>query len=228
MRAGNWWRGSSLSFAAPPLAQVSPEVQVAVEGLCQEIGAGGAPQGLWIVGGPESGKSAICAYLAQRLYPGDRAIAAHLGDLLAHLRWLRVVRGEAAVEKRLVELVQAPLLAIDDLDRPLRSFQGATSGMRESCTATDLVRLSRVLRERHDELRPVVVTSRVEPAACLGGTCAIRRRDLVAGLFATMAGQDPFEDFPAYSERLLGGAFQRLAAASRVHVLDRRELAQAA
>lgn len=230
LRAGNWWRGTSLSFAAPPLSQVDRSVSTVIDRLCSEIRNKHQSQGLWLTGGPEQGKSAICAYVGQRLLSTGDVAVEHLGDLLAHMRWLGAVKGETAVEARIEKLVSVPLLVLDDLDRPQRTFPVSSAlAMRDSCSSRDLVRLSTVLSERLAELRPVFVTSRVAPAECAAHTAAIRREDLVRGLLATVGGNaDPFEDFPSYTEALLVGAMRELQDACCEYSLDAARRAAAA
>jgi hypothetical protein len=217
LRAGNWWRGTSLSFAAPPLAQLEREVAGEIHRLCDAVGQEGPAESLWLVGSEGEGKSAICAYLGQRLYPTSKVAVEHLGDLLAHLRWLGAVEGEGAVEERLQELVEVPLLVIDDLDRPIRTFPTATPlAMRESASSRDLIRLVTLLDERISSLRPIVVTSRAEPNRCARRTGAISRPDLVRALLATAAGTaDPIEDFPDYTLALAAKAMDQLQDACR-------------
>src|SRR3954464_843411 len=106
LRAGNWIKGFSLSFASPPLAYLPTPVRDEVEAVRAGIEDKGQVSGLWLQGGKEAGKTAICAYLAQCLYPTDNAIAERVGDLLAHLRWLGAVKGETAVEQRIEKLVE--------------------------------------------------------------------------------------------------------------------------
>lgn len=212
LRAGNWWHGTSLSFAAPPLAQVEPLVAEQIHRLCDAIARGSEAHSLWLVGERGQHKSALCAYLGQRLFPSSKVVVEHLGDLLAHLRWLGAVKGEAAVEARMQALVEVPLLVIDDLDRPIRTFPSTSAlGMRESCSRRDLLRLVTLLDERLTSLRPLVVTSRVQPHECARHTSAISAGDLVRGLLATIGGNaDPFEDFPDYTLGLLTGVLNDL------------------
>jgi hypothetical protein len=215
MRAGNWWRGTSLSFAAPPLSQIDRSITLEIGQLCAAVRSKRQAHGLWLTGGPERGKSAVCAYLGQRLFPGGDVAVEHLGDLLAHLRWLGAVKGEGAVEAIMERLVSVPLLVLDDLDRPHRTFPASSSlAMRESCSSRDLLRIGTLLSERLAQLRPLLVTSRVAPAECAARTAAIRPDDLVRGLLAVAGGTaDPFEDFPKYTEGLLGGVFRELQGA---------------
>jgi hypothetical protein len=141
----------------------------------------------------------------------------HLGDLLAHLRWLGATKGEVAVEARIEKLISVPLLVLDDLDHPYRTFPASSSlAMRDSCSGRDLLRIVAVLSGRLAELRPMLVTSRAAPAECLARVAAVRRQDLVRGLLATVSGTaDPFEDFPDYTEGLLRGVFDELQDACR-------------
>lgn len=222
MRAGGWWRGTSLSFAAPPLASVPVPVRDAVERLCTQIKNQPGDQGLWVVGGPGLGKSALCAYLAQRLYPTNDVIAERTGDLLAHLRWLGAVKGELAVEKRMQTLMEVPLLVLDDIDRPIRSHTPSSPlALQASLGSRDLIRLSGLLRDRRAELRPIVVTSRCQPYECAERSAAVTRDDLVRGLVATASGTaDPFEDFPSYSQALLLGAIRELEGSCTAQILD--------
>ncbi len=230
LRAGNWWRGTSLSFAAPPLAAVPPAARDAVEGLCGEVKGGRTPRALWIVGSADSGKSALCAYIAQRLYPSNDAIAERTGDLVAHLRWLGGVRGEHAVEQRMEKLVETPLLVLDDLDRPVRTRPPAAGlALRESCASQDLVRLATLLRDRQAAMRPTVVTSRIRPADCSNQLIAITPHDLMRGLLTTISGEAcPFEDFPDYLHRLLEGAMHDLRSTCETFELDEGQLTAAA
>ncbi|HEX3734582.1 MAG TPA: hypothetical protein VHU86_05440 [Solirubrobacterales bacterium] len=222
MRGGNWWRGTSLSFAAPPLAQIDRSVSAVIDQFCSAVRNQRQGQSLWLTGGSEQGKSAVCAYLGQRLFSTGDVAVEHLGDLLAHLRWLGAVKGEAAVEARIEKLTSVPLLVLDDLDRPHRTFPASSVlAMRESCSSRDLLRIGTILSERLAGLRPILVTSRVAPAECAARTAAVRRTDLVRGLLATVGGDaDPFEDFPGYTERLLTGVFRELQDACREYSLE--------
>lgn len=176
-------------------------------------------------GGPETGKSAVCAYVAQRLYPTDDAIAARMGDLIGHLRWLGGVRGEAAVDARLRDLLETPLLVLDDLDRAKRSHPPSPAmTLHESCASQDVVRLATLLRERHAAELPTVVTTRCLPAECPERTVAIARRDLVRGLVVTAAGRaSPFEDFPSYSLSVLESTIRELRQGCTTHSLSRTQ-----
>src|ERR1700742_3339791 len=93
LRAGNWWYGTSLSFAAPPLTLIDRQAASEIHRLCDDIVQGRPTKGLWLVGDHGAGKSALCAYLGQRLFPTGRAAVEHLGNLMAHLRWLGAVKG---------------------------------------------------------------------------------------------------------------------------------------
>jgi hypothetical protein len=231
LRAGNWWRGTSLSFAAPPLALIPPEVQEAVGELCGKVKAGNSPADLWLVGGAGSGKSALCAYLAQRLYPSHDAVAEQVGDLVGHLRWLGAVKGEVAVERRLQKLIQAPVLVLDNIDRAIRSWTStAPFALKSSCASQDLIRLARLLQERHAAMKPTVLTSRAEPEDCPARLASISRLDLVQGLLGTALGvSDPFEDFPNYSKAMLEGAMGKIRSTGSRYSLDFPEaIAQAA
>jgi DNA replication protein DnaC len=230
LRAGNWWRGTSLSFAAPPLAQVDVDVSEAIHRLVDDVVRGAAAESLWLFGGEGEGKSALCAYLGQRLFPGNFAAVQHLGDLLAHLRWLGAVKGEAAVTAKLDSLVRIPLLVVDDIDRPIRTFQGVSDlGLKESCSSRDLLRLVTLLTDRLDSNRPLLVTSRVRPSESPERTSAVSRPDLVRGLITTMAASaDPFEDFPSYTTGLLNGALSRLQNTCRSLSLSARARARQA
>ena len=231
LRAGGWWRGTSLSFAAPPLALISSDARDAVEALCADVKAGRSATGLWLVGNSDAGKSALCAYLAQRLYPSNDAIVEQVGDLLAHLRWLGAVKGEHAVEHRLQRLTETPLLVLDNVDRPVRSRQGAAPfAFESSCVSQDLIRLARLLSERRAAMRPIMLTSRAEPFDCHAQLASVTRSDLVRGLLGTACEAcDPFEDFPAYTTSLLKGAMESVRSVSRLHHLGlARDLARAA
>ncbi|HXF31587.1 MAG TPA: hypothetical protein VN522_08695 [Solirubrobacterales bacterium] len=231
LRAGDWWRGSSLSFAAPPLAQVPSGVAADIERLCGAVLAGEGGHSLWLVGDEGQSKSALCAYLGQRLFPAGKVAVEHLGDLLAHLRWLGAVRGEGAVEEKLAKLAHVPLLVIDDLDRPVRSFPVTTAlAMRESASSRDLLRLYELLDERVSSALPFVVTSRVEPGRCAENVTSINRVDLVRALVATASGTaDPIEDFPSYTLDLISKAVDQLQEACRlVQLSSERRLDQAA
>ena len=225
LRAGDWWLGMSLSFAAPPLSTISVPVRDAIEALCADIKQGRGSEGLWIIGGPGSGKSALCAYIAQRLYPTNDAVIERMGNLFAHLRWLGAVKGEIAVERRVKRLLETPLLVLDDIDRTLRSHPPASPlTLRESCASQDLVRLAMLLRERHAAERPTVVASRSQPAECVDRTAAVTRLDLVRGLVAIASGAtSPFEDFPAYSLASLDSAVRELRQTCTTYTLDERQ-----
>jgi hypothetical protein len=228
---GNWWRGTSLSFAAPPLALTPLEVQEAVEKLCGEVKAKRATSGLWLLGGPNSGKSALCAYFAQRLYPSNDAIAQRVGDLVGHLRWLGGAKGEVAAEQRMQKLIETPLLILDDVDRSIRSWPSAAPfALEASCASQDLIRLARILRERHAELRPTVVTSRAKPIDCSARLASVAAPDLVRGLLGTVVGaSDPFEDFPAFTAAVLKDAMDSISETASLCSLDSaRGVAQAA
>ncbi len=213
MRAGGWWHGASLSFDAPPLAQLRDPASADLDQLIEGIKEGGRPNSLWLVGPEGIGKTALVAYLAQQLYPGELAAAERTGDLLAHLRWLGAVKGEGAVELRLERLVTAPLLVLDDIDRPVRSHTSlGPFAFRESCSATDLIRLATLLRERAAADKPIVVTSRVHPREASGRVQTIEGTDLVRGLTSVALGEaDPFGDFPVYLENFVSGAFNFIA-----------------
>jgi hypothetical protein len=182
--------------------------------------------GLWIVGGEERGKTALCGYLAQRLSPLELATVERLGDLLAELRWLAASGGQADLEQRLNALTTAPLLVLDDFDRPVRSHHPGSLVFAASCTRHDLLTLARILRERSDALLPTVVTSRSMPDDCLERIAAIQRVDLVRGLIATASNQaDPIEDFPDYPMKLLSSSIQGLLACSTLCQIDGEGLA---
>jgi hypothetical protein len=222
LQAGNWMRGTSLSFAAPPLDRIPEEVRNAVEKICGDVGTGRSATSLWLVGEEESGKSALCSYIAQRLYPTDGAIVERVGDFLAHLRWLGGVKGEVAVERRLQKLIDTPLLVLDNVDRATRSHPNSVSlGLESSCASHDLIRLARLLRERQASLKPMVVTSRAAPAECVARITSISRSDLTRGLLGTaLEVSDPFEDFPHYSKALLEGGFEELRQNTALCSLD--------
>jgi hypothetical protein len=231
LRAGNWWRGTSLSFAAPPLAQIGPEVASEIHRLCDAIGQDQQTEGLWLIGDHQQNKSAVCAYLGQRLYPANKVAVEHLGDLLAHLRWLGAIKGEAAVEAKLQALVEVPLLVIDDLDRPVRTFPTSTAlALRDSASSRDLIRLVTLLDERMSSLRPLVVTTRVEPSSCAEHTMAISRPDLVRALLASAGGTaDPLEDFPSYTLALVAKVLDQLQEACRpCHLAPARSIGEVA
>ncbi len=221
LQAGNWWRGTSLSFAAPPLSLIPPPARDAVEQLCGRVRAGQSTKGLWLIGESGTGKSALAAYIAQRLYPSRDCLAERLGDMTSHLRWLGAVKGEVGVEQHLKELTQVPLLVVDDLDRPERTVTGESAfSMRASCASQDLLRLVQILKGRNEAMLPTVVTSRALSSSCVEQMTAIQPHDLALGLLATVVGSSPFEDFPDYTTRLLDGAMQGLQAASEPLVLE--------
>jgi hypothetical protein len=217
LRAGNWWYGTSLSFAAPPLTLIDQQAASEIHRLCDDIVQGRPTQGLWLVGDHGAGKSALCAYLGQRLFPTGRAAVEHLGNLMAHLRWLGAVKGEGAVEAKLEALVEVPLLVIDDLDRAIRTFPSTIPlAMRESLGSRDLIRLFTLLDERIASMRPLVVTSRVEPSRCAQSTVAITGPDLGRGLLATVSDSaEPFEDFPDYTSKLIAKVLDEVQDACR-------------
>lgn len=212
MHADDWWRGGSLSFAAPPLAMISPTVRDRVESICAQARSGGTSRNLWISGCAGSGKSALCAYIAQRLYPTDSAVVMGAGDLLAHLRWLGGVKGERAVEQRLEALSETPLLVLDNVDRAVRSRPSKSPlSLRESCASQDLIRIAGLLRDRQAAVMPTVLTSRAMPDRCASRLASITPGDLLRGLVGIAAGiSDPFEAFPGYSEALLSGAMAEI------------------
>lgn len=231
LQQGRWWQGTSLSFAAPPLSLISAEIRDATERLCADVRAGGDVTGFWLVGDSGTGKSALCAYIAQRLYPSSDAIVEQVGDLLSHLRWLGAAEGERAVEQRLQDLIETPLLVLDNVDRAVRSRPSASPfAFDASCLSHDLIRFSRLLQERHAAMRPTVVTSRTEPAECPSRLASVTRADLVRGLLGTAAqASDPFEDFPDYTDALLRGAMQSVRSGGEIYFLGPvQNLAQAA
>ena len=217
LRAGNWWQGTSLSFAAPPLAQIDQDAAGQIHRICDDVVQGRPTAGLWLIGDRDRNKSAVCAYLGQRLFPTGKVAVEHLGDLMAHLRWLGAVKGEGAVEAKMEALVDVPLLVIDDIDRATRTFStGTPLAMRESLSSRDLIRLFTLLDERISSLRPLVVTSRAEPRRCAEHTTTITRPDLVRGLLATATGTgNPFEDFPDYTLALAAKVIGQLQEACR-------------
>lgn len=231
LRAGHWWRGTSLSFGAPPLMFVPVEIQRALEKLCGDIKNGNAVGDHWVIGGPGTGKSALSAYMAQRLYPTNDAIVEQVGDLLGHLRWLGAIKGENAVERRVQKLIDTPLLVLDNVDRAVKSRPSkAPFGLEASCVSHDLIRFSRLLKERHASGKPMVMTSRADPADCPARLASVTRRDLVQGLLGTAIGRsDPFEDFPDYTEAILNGSMEGYCREATVLSLDStQEIAQAA
>jgi hypothetical protein len=230
LRAGAWWHGTSLSFAAPPLAITPAPVRDAVEALCADVKNGGDSPGLWIVGAAGTGKSALCAYIAQRLYPTNDAVVERMGNLFAHLRWLGAVKGELAVDRRMQQLAEVPLLALDDIDRAVRSRPPSSDlALRESCASQDLIRLATLLRERRAAELPTVATSRTPSVDCAERTAAITRSDLVRGLLAVASGEtSPFEDFPGYTTALLSSAMRELQEACIIYRLDSGHPAAAA
>jgi hypothetical protein len=206
-------------------------VAVEIEQLCSAVLSGKTAESLWLVGDKGHNKSALCAYLGQRLFPGGRVAVEHLGDLLAHLRWLGAVRGEGAVEQKLGELAQVSLLVIDDLDRPVRTFPvTAPLAMHESATSRDLLRLFQLLDDRLSSSLPLVVTSRAEPSQCAERVSAIGRADLVRALLATASGMThPIEDFPGYTLSLIAKVTDQLQDACRLlQLASSRRLDQAA
>lgn len=225
LRAGSWIKGFSLSFASPPLTYLSTSVEDVVEAVRKGVEGEEQVSGLWLQGGKEAGKTAICAYLAQRLYPTNNAIAERVGDLLAHLRWLGAVKGESAVEQRIKNLVETPLLVLDDVDRAIRSRPGLVPLAFESSYAShDLIRLARIIRERNAAMRPLVVTSRAMPSECVTRVSSISRKDLIRGLLGSAIGSsDPFEDFPDYTEALLATSFRDMEVNTLTHSLDVEE-----
>jgi hypothetical protein len=213
------------------LSLIPSEIQETVEKLCGDIAHGDHVEDYWLVGGAGTGKSALSAYIAQRLYPTDDAIAGQVGDLLGHLRWLGGVKGEQAVEHRLQMLIDTPLLVLDNVDRAIRSRPSeAPFGLEAGCVSQDLIRFSRLLKERHASGKPTVATSRAEPIDCPDRLASISRKDLVTGLLGIAAGKSqPFEDFPEYTEAVLRGSMAGLCAGASVLALDSSQgIAQAA
>jgi hypothetical protein len=138
------------------------------------------------------------------------------------LRWLGAIKGELAIEQRLQNLIEAPLLVLDDLDRAVRSYpSSAPLSFRESCASQDLIRLAGLLRDRQAAMQPTIITTRANPVDCASQTAAVTRMDLVRGLLVTVSGNaSPFEDFPAYSLTLLESAMRDTREACSTYELD--------
>lgn len=221
LRARGWVRGFSLSLESAALVAVPAPAKAAVAHVCRSVEDETDPGSLWIVGREGAGKTALSSYMAQRLVPRGLAVVERLGDLLAELRWLVASEGRAALAGRFSELVETPLLVLDDLDRPARKHRVSSLTFEESCTPHDLLALAQILEGRRNALLPVVLTSRSLPADCLDRVVAIRRRDLVRGLVSIASGQgDPIEDFPDYPIGLLRSAMDDLQQDAAVCKID--------
>lgn len=224
LRREGWLKGPSLSFSRPPLSQLPAEATHAVEELChgvRDVSSDSPQAGLWLVGRAGSGKSSVCQFLAEQL--GTRAVVRSSGEMLADLRLSAARDGEVSAEEEAERLTAAPLLVIDDLDRPaLTRTPSSPFTMRESASSYDLLRLSRILRDRGAAQIPTVVTSSCSPAACTERTLSIKSDDLVRALLSiATGGADPIEDFPNYTETNLRGALADLRGETRIVTLDR-------
>jgi hypothetical protein len=56
------------------LAQIDRDTAGQIHRLCDDIRQDKPTAGLWLVGDQDHGKSAVCAYLGQRLFPADRLL----------------------------------------------------------------------------------------------------------------------------------------------------------
>ncbi|HET7446261.1 MAG TPA: hypothetical protein VFJ57_16555 [Solirubrobacterales bacterium] len=145
--------------------------------------------------------------------------------MLADLRLAAAQHGESTAEEELDLLTGVPVLVLDDLDRPLlRRVPSSSLTMRESCSSYDVIRLSRILRDRSAAQLPTVVTSTCLPSVCADATLSIKSGDLIRALLSLISGgADPIEDFPGYTEATLRGAMADLATGARVLDLDQEQ-----
>lgn len=226
-----WLKGPSLNFSRPPLSYLSIEVREAIEEFCRgtrDLSSSSPQSGLWLVGAAQSGKSSLCSFLAQQL--GAQAAVRCCGEMLADLRLSAARDGESSAEEEVERLTTVPVLVIDDIDRPiLARVPSSPLTMRESCGSYDILRLSRILRERGAAQLPTIITSRCSTMTCAEATLSIKSTDLIRALLSIATGDsDPIEDFTNYTEASLRGALADLFSGAKVVDLDRKASARVA
>jgi hypothetical protein len=231
LKREGWLTGPSLNFSRPPLSYLPSEVEQAIEQFswkCRDLSREAPPPDLWLVGSQGRGKSSVCGFLAHQL--GERVTVRHCGKMLADLRLAAARDGESTAEEEMERLTRVPVLVVDDLDRPLlRRIPSSSLTMRESCSSYDVIRLSRILRDRSAARLPTVVTSSCPPSACADATLSIKPSDLIRALLSLISsGADPIEDFPRYTEAALRGAMAGLVSDARVVDLDQEQRARVA